>query len=108
MRLFFQDGRKDQRINSVNPFERFESILGYILTAGRRKSFICDHKSVKLCLTCHLIRDHLKGYPKKADFSIAVLKGSYNKKPYKQSWIIWYNSFEPHTRNYIKEKFRQF
>jgi len=43
-----------------NPLEKLDVFLGDLLTALRRRSFICDGKSVRLCLICNLLRNHLK------------------------------------------------
>ena len=35
--------------------------LGYLLTVGRRKSFVCDSKSIGLCYACFKVRWILAG-----------------------------------------------
>ena len=102
----FQSGRKDLRFNGSIP-ERIDAYIGYYLTAGRRRSFFCDHRSVKLCLTCHLIRDYFKRYNKKSDLSLSLIEGVYNKKPYSQVWILYYRQIERNIKNNFKETFRR-
>ena len=55
--------------------EKVEEKIGSTLTAGRRKSFLCDGINPRLCYYCYLFRYHLKRIPH--DVAITELK---NKK----------------------------
>ena len=49
------------RVNWFNPFPQIFLLLGMFLTAGRRKSFVCDSKSIGLCAACWRFRWILAG-----------------------------------------------
>lgn len=61
------EGTTRSRERSRNPLVRLEVFAGNILTAGRRRSFICDiidrtFPRLHLCYHCALFRAHIK-YP---------------------------------------------
>ena len=47
--------------NWVNPFPHIFLFLGNLITANRRKSFVCDSRSIGLCYACFKLRWILAG-----------------------------------------------
>lgn len=107
MKKTFQDGRIDQRLSGTIT-ERIDAYIGYILTAGRRRSFFCDHRSPLLCAWCQLLRNKIKGYHKEGDLQVLVIKDEYPLgKTYIKTWILYYRHIEPITLHNFKETIKR-
>jgi hypothetical protein len=106
---YFKNKYLDLRFYSPNLFDRIDAYLGSILTGGRRKSFFCDSKSPKLCAYCHLFRGILKGERKNNDLKLINMTfGSHYKgKPYKATWIIYFNYYGLFRANQIIKRLRR-